>query len=41
MELELKRRARKMGLKGEAFARYVYGTMRRAGWKPERERRKK
>lgn len=31
---------KKMGLKGKALNRYVYGTMRKAGWKPKREKAK-
>ena len=39
MEEALKRKARKMGLKGKRFNAFVYGTMRRVtGWKPKRER---
>jgi hypothetical protein len=38
LERKLKARARKKGLKGEAFERYVYGTLRKTGWKPKRER---
>ena len=41
MEEQLKREARKKGLKGKAFDRYVYGTMRKTGWKPTREKKKK
>ena len=41
MEQALKREAKKKGLKGERADAYVYGTMRKAGWKPEREKRRK
>lgn len=34
-EEELKRRARKLGLTGKRFNAYVYGTLRKMGWKPE------
>jgi hypothetical protein len=34
---KLKKKARKKGLKGGRFDKYVYGTMRKAGWKPKRE----
>jgi len=35
MEEKLKREARKKGLKGEAFKRYVYGTLQeKTDWKP-------
>jgi len=35
---KLERRARKKGFSGKRKDRYVYGTMRKTGWKPERER---
>jgi hypothetical protein len=38
MESKLKAQAKKKGLKGSKLAAYVYGTMRKAGWKPEREK---
>lgn len=41
MEAALKRRARRMGLKGERADRYVYGTLRKTGWKPSREKKHK
>ena len=37
MEQALKRQARKKGYTGERADRYVYGAMRKAGWKPKRE----
>jgi len=37
----LKRQARKKGLKGKRADRYVYGAMRKRGWKPKRERKRK
>ena len=39
MEKELKERARELGLRGEHFNAFVYGTMRKTGWKPKRERK--
>ena len=39
MEEALKREAAKKGLKGERADAYVYGIMRKTGWKPARERR--
>ena len=39
LEQALKRKASKMGLKGERKDAYVYGTMRKTGWKPSRERK--
>lgn len=40
MEEALKKEAAKKGLKGERADTYVYGTMRKSGWKPEREKKK-
>lgn len=39
MERKLRGKARKKGLRGERADAYVYGTMRKAGWKPKREKR--
>jgi len=39
LERRLKAQARKQGLKGERADAYVYGTLRKTGWKPEREKR--
>lgn len=39
LERELKGQAKKKGLKGERADAYVYGTMRKTGWKPKRERK--
>jgi hypothetical protein len=33
--------AKKKKLKGEAFDAYVYGTLRKTGWTPTREQKKK
>lgn len=41
MERELKAQARKKGLKGKRADAYVYGTMRKTGWKPSQEKRAK
>lgn len=41
MEAHLKAAARKKGLKGKRAAAFVYGTMRKAGWKPGGKIRKK
>ena len=35
----LEQQADKKGLKGERRERYIYGGMRRSGWKPEREKK--
>jgi hypothetical protein len=39
MEEKLKKEAKKKGLKGERADAYVYGTLRKTGWKPQRERK--
>lgn len=41
LERELKAGARRKGLKGKRADAYVYGTMRKTGWKPSTERAKK
>lgn len=38
LERQLKSQARKKGFKGERADRYVYGTLRKTGWKPSREK---
>lgn len=38
MEEKLEKQARKKGLKGKRKRAYKYGTMRKMGWKPKRER---
>lgn len=38
LERKLVREAAKKGLTGERKDAYVYGTMRKMGWKPEREK---
>jgi hypothetical protein len=35
LEQLLKREAAKKGLKGPKAGAYVYGTMRKSGWKPK------
>ena len=35
MEMDLKSRAKKLGLSGASANRYIYGTMHKAGWKPK------
>lgn len=37
MERKLKAEAAKKGLKGKRADRFVYGTMRKTGWKPKGE----
>jgi hypothetical protein len=39
LERELKSQAKKKGLKGERADAYVYGTLRKTGWKPKREKK--
>jgi hypothetical protein len=39
MELKLKREAAKKGLKGKRRDAYVYGTMRKTGWRPKRSKK--
>lgn len=41
MEIKLMREAAKKGLKGKKKKAYVYGTMRKAGWKPSTQKKKK
>jgi len=38
MEKKLKAQARKKHLKGKRAAAFIYGTMRKTGWKPSREK---
>lgn len=38
MERKLKKEASAKGLKGARADAYVYGTMRKTGWKPNREK---
>jgi hypothetical protein len=40
LERELKQQAKHKGLKGEHADAYVYGTLRKTGWKPTREQPK-
>jgi len=40
MEKRLKKEAKKKGLKGKRARAYVYGTLRKTGWKPKKEKRK-
>jgi len=40
LEQRLKRQARKKGLGKKRAGAYVYGTMRKTGWKPSRERKR-
>jgi hypothetical protein len=40
-ERKLRKAARKKGLTGDRADAYVYGTLRKEGWKPKRERKGK
>lgn len=40
LEQKLKREAAKKGFKGKKADAYVYGTMRKTGWTPLKERKK-
>jgi hypothetical protein len=39
LEAKLRREASAKGLSGKRAAAYVYGTLRKTGWKPSRERK--
>ncbi len=41
LEKQLKKEAKRKGLTGERADAYIYGTMRKTGWVPEREQGKK
>jgi len=41
LEKKLKREAARKGFTGERADRYIYGTLRKTGWKPDREKKKK
>ena len=41
MEQALKRTAKKKGFKGERADRYVYGTLRKTGWVPSTQKKKR
>jgi hypothetical protein len=40
LERELKKEAKKKHLKGENANAYIFGTLRKTGWKPKREKKK-
>jgi hypothetical protein len=40
LEKQLKRQAKKKGLKGERANAYIYGTMRKTGWIPSNQKKK-
>ena len=39
LERKLKKEAKSKGLNKERANAYVYGTLRKAGWKPSREKK--
>jgi len=41
MERELKKAARRKGLNSVQTRKFVYGAMRKFGWKPRQERKKR
>lgn len=41
LEKELKKKVAKKNWSQERKDRYVYGTLRKTGWKPDREKKKK
>jgi len=40
LEEKLKRQASKRGLKGKRKKAYIYGTLRKTGWKPSHQKKK-
>ena len=40
LERKLKAQGRKKGFKGERLDKYVYGTLRKTGWKPSHQKKK-
>lgn len=38
LEKKLKKEARAKGLTGDKADKYVYGSLRKTGWRPKRER---
>lgn len=41
LERQLKAQAKKKGLKGKRADAYVYGTMRKTGWVPSTQKKKR
>jgi hypothetical protein len=41
LERKLKAQAKKRGLKGKRANAYVFGTLRKTGWKPSTQKRRK
>lgn len=40
LEARLRREGRKRGFKGERLDRFVFGGLRRSGWKPSHQKKK-
>lgn len=40
MERALKKEAKKKGLKGKRANAFIYGTIRKTGWKPSTQKKK-
>lgn len=40
IERKLKQMAKKKKLKGKEYDKYIYGTLRKLGWKPKRKKKK-
>jgi hypothetical protein len=40
-EIKLRAQARRKGLKGRRANAYVYGTLRKEGWRPRRKRKRR
>jgi hypothetical protein len=38
MEQKMRKQAKKKGLKGKRKDAYIYGTMRKTGWKPKKKK---
>ena len=41
LEKQLKKQAKKKGLKGTSADAYVFGALRKTGWKPSTQKKKK
>ena len=41
LERKLKKKAKKKGFKGKRADKYVYGTLRKTGWKPSKQKKKR
>ena len=41
MEMALKKQAKKKGLSKKRAGAYIYGTMRKTGWKPSTQKKSK